>query len=157
WQCPVVGVVLWWFLHVARGRATVARVARAFTIPRHSRMNAVEFSRQARSLLDKFDRTETGDFVVLTSKGQQETVFALERASGAVTAPVLRLEHGLHNFSAFVVMPLFAFANAGVKIDLSVQHAEIGLGILAGLLFGKPLGIMIAGLVSVEIGVAGVS
>jgi NhaA family Na+:H+ antiporter len=154
WPYLLVGVVLWCFVHVSGVHATTAGVALAFTIPTHSRMNAVEFSRQARSLLDKFDRTETGDFVVLTSKGQQETVFALERASGAVTAPVLRLEHGLHNFSAFVVMPLFAFANAGVKIDLSVQHAEIGLGVLAGLMFGKPLGIMIAALVAVKIGLA---
>ena len=154
WPYLLVGVVLWCFVHVSGVHATIAGVALAFTIPTHSRMNAVEFSRQARSLLDKFDRTETGDFVVLTSKGQQETVFALERASGAVTAPILRLEHGLHNFSAFVVMPLFAFANAGVKIDLSAQHAEIGLGVLAGLMFGKPLGIMIAALVAVKIGIA---
>jgi NhaA family Na+:H+ antiporter len=76
------------------------------------------------------------------------------RSSGGVTAPLLRLEHALHNFSAFVVMPLFAFANAGVKIDLSLQHAEIGFGILAGLLFGKPLAIMIAALIAVKTGVA---
>ena len=81
-------------------------------------------------------------------------MFALERASGGAIAPVLRLEHALHNFSAFVVMPLFAFANAGVKIDLSLQHIEIGLGVLAGLMFGKPLGIMIAALVAVKIGIA---
>jgi NhaA family Na+:H+ antiporter len=90
--------------------------------------------------------------MVLTSKGQQ--VFALERASGGVTAPGLRLEHALHNFSAFVVMPLFAFANAGVKIDLSLQHAEIGFGILAGLVFGKPLGIMMFALIAVKTGIA---
>jgi Na+:H+ antiporter, NhaA family len=76
------------------------------------------------------------------------------RSSEGVTAPLLRLEHALHNFSAFVVMPLFAFANAGVKIDLSLQHAEIGFGILAGLLFGKPLGIMMAALIAVKTGVA---
>ena len=76
------------------------------------------------------------------------------RSSGGVSPPALRLEHALHNFSAFVVMPLFAFANAGVKIDLSLQHAEIGFGILAGLLLGKPLGIMIAALVAVKTGVA---
>jgi NhaA family Na+:H+ antiporter len=114
----------------------------------------VQFYREARSLLNDFDRTETGDLLVLTSKGQQEALFSLERASAAVAAPLLRLEHALHNFSAFVVMPLFAFANAGVKFDLSLEHAEIGFGILAGLLFGKPLGIMIAALVAVKTGVA---
>jgi Na+/H+ antiporter NhaA len=39
-----------------------------------------------------------------------------------------------------------------VKIELSVQHAEIGLGVLAGLMFGKPLGIMIAALIAVKAG-----
>jgi NhaA family Na+:H+ antiporter len=60
----------------------------------------------------------------------------------------------LHKFSAFVVMPLFAFANAGVKIDLSMQHAEIGFGILSGLMFGKPLGIMMCAFIAVKTGIA---
>src|SRR5205823_2373776 len=97
---------------------------------------------------------ETGDLQVLTSKGQQETLFALERASEGATAPILRLEHALHHFSAFVVMPLFAFANAGVRIELSMQHAEIGLGILAGLMLGKPVGIMTAAFIAVKTGIA---
>jgi NhaA family Na+:H+ antiporter len=147
-------VVLWYFVHGSGVHATIAGVALAFTIPTRTRMDAGEFSREARSLLHEFDRTETGDLLVLTSKGQRETLFALQRASKRVTAPVLRLENALHNFSAFVVMPLFAFANAGVKIDLSSQHAEIGLGVLSGLMLGKPLGIMIAALAAVRIGIA---
>ena len=154
WPYLLVGAVLWCFVHASGVHATIAGVALAFTIPAGSRINALEFSREARSLLDKFDRIETGDFVVLTSKGQQETVVALERASERVTAPILRLEDALHNFSAFVVMPLFAFANAGVKFDLSLQHAEVGFGILAGLLFGKPLGIMMFALIGVKTGIA---
>jgi NhaA family Na+:H+ antiporter len=154
WPYLLGGVVLWYFIHGSGVHATIAGVALAFTIPTHTRINAAEFSREARSLLDRFDRKETGDLQVLTSKGQQETLFALERASEGVTAPVLRLEHALHNFSAFVVMPLFAFANAGVKIDLSVQHVEIGLGVLTGLVFGKPLGIMMAALIAVRTGIA---
>jgi Na+:H+ antiporter, NhaA family len=154
WPYLLAGVVLWYFVHDSGVHATIAGVALAFTIPTHTRMNAKEFSREARSLLDEFDRIETGDLLVLTSKGQQETLFAFQRASKRVTAPVLRLEHSLHNFSAFVVMPLFAFANAGVKIDLSVQHAEIGLGILAGLMLGKPLGVMMAALITVRTGIA---
>ena len=154
WPYLLVGVVLWAFVHASGVHATIAGVALAFTIPTRSRINAREFSSAARVLLDRFDRSETGDFLVVTSKGQQEAVFALERASKGVTAPLLRLEQALHNFSAFVVMPLFAFANAGVKIDLSVQHAEIGFGILAGLMLGKPLGMMMAAWIAVKTRIA---
>jgi len=154
WPYLLGGVVLWLFVHGSGVHATIAGVALAFTIPTHTRINAVEFSREARSLLDDFDRTETEDLAVLTSKGQQEALFSLERASEGVTAPVLRLERALHNFSAFVVMPLFAFANAGVKIHLSMQHIEIGLGVLAGLVFGKPLGIMAAAFIAVKTRIA---
>ena len=82
------------------------------------------------------------------------TIPTHSRINAREFSPGLRLEHALHKFSAFVVMPLFAFANAGVKIDLSLQHAEIGFGILAGLLFGKPLGIMMFALVAVKTGIA---
>ena len=75
-------------------------------------------------------------------------------ASEGVTAPILRLEHALHNFSAFVVMPLFAFANAGVRISGPVQYASIGFGVLAGLTIGKPLGITAAAFVAVKSGIA---
>ncbi len=154
WPYLLGGVALWLFVYGSGVHATIAGVALAFTIPTHTRINAVQFSREGRSLLDDFNRTETGDLLVLTSKGQQEALFSLQRASKGVTAPVLRLEQALHNFSAFVVMPLFAFANAGVKIDLSVQHLEIGLGVLTGLVFGKPLGIMMAALIAVKMGIA---
>jgi NhaA family Na+:H+ antiporter len=154
WPYLLGGIVLWYFVHESGVHATVAGVILAFTIPTHTRINAVEFSRKARSLLNRFDHTETGDLLVLTSKGQQEALFSLERASEGVTAPILRLEHALHNFSAFFVMPLFAFANAGVKITLSMEHAEIGLGVLAGLVLGKSLGIMAAAFITVKSGIA---
>jgi NhaA family Na+:H+ antiporter len=100
----------------------------------------------------RLKHTETGDFPVLTSKGQQEMLFALERASEGVNTPIQRFEHALHSFCALVVMLLFGFANAGVKIDQSLQHAEIGFGILAEPMFGKPLGIMTAALIAVKSG-----
>lgn len=154
WPYLLGGLVLWYFVHESGIHATVAGVMLAFTIPTHTRINAVEFSHEARALLDRFERKETGDFVVLTSKGQQETLFALEHASESVTAPILRLEHVLHNFSAFVVMPLFAFANAGVRIGGPIEHAEIALGVMAGLIIGKPLGITAAAFVTVKSGIA---
>jgi Na+:H+ antiporter, NhaA family len=154
WPYLLAGLVLWYFVHESGIHATVAGVLLAFIIPTHTRMNAVDFSREARGLLDQFERKETGDFLVLTSKGQQETLFALEHASVGVTAPILRLEHALHNFSAFVVMPLFAFANAGVRIGGPLQYAEVTVGVLLGLVIGKPLGIAAAAFVAVKSGIA---
>jgi len=154
WPYLLAGLVLWYFMNQSGIHSTVAGVLVAFTVPTHTRINAVEFSRKAHALLDRFDHTESGDFLVLTSKGQQETLFALKHASEGVTAPILRLEHLLHNFSAFVVMPLFAFANAGVKIGVPIQHAEIALGVLAGLIIGKPLGITAAAFLAVKSGIA---
>ena len=154
WPYLLVGVVFWYFVHESGIHATLAGVALAFTIPTHTRINAIEFSRKARALLDRFDQTEAGDLLVLTSKGQQEALFALGHASEGVTAPILRLEHALHNFSAFVVMPLFAFANAGVRINGRFEHAEIALGVMAGLILGKPLGITGTAFAAVKSGIA---
>ena len=154
WPYLLGGAALWYFVHQSGVRAAVAGVALAFAIPTRTRTNAEQFSREARSLLDRFEQTESGDFLVLTSKGQQEALFALEYATEGVTAPILRLEHALHRFSAFVVMPLFAAANAGVKLALPTQHAEIGIGALVGLVIGKPLGIMAAALLAVRSGLS---
>jgi Na+:H+ antiporter, NhaA family len=150
----LAGGVLWYFVHESGVHATVAGVALAFTIPTQTRINAEEFSRKARNLLDRFDHTESGDFLVLTSSGQQEALFAIEHASEAATAPILRLEHALHNFSAFVVMPLFAFANAGVRIGGPLQDTGVMMGALLGLIIGKPIGITLAAFGAVKSGIA---
>ncbi|QKF58793.1 Na+/H+ antiporter NhaA [Aliarcobacter lanthieri] len=58
-------------------------------------------------------------------------------------SPLDKLSLSLHNFSAFIIMPLFAFANAGVIIDFSsvLTHKYIVLGVALGLIIGKPIGI----------------
>lgn len=154
WPYLVAGGVLWFFVHESGVHATIAGVALAMVMPTRTRINAAEFSSEARRLLDDFDRRETGDFLVLTSKGQQESLFALGRASVATTAPILRLEHALHRFSAFFVMPVFAFANAGVQFAGSAFHAGVATGVLAGLTIGKPLGITVASVAAVKFGIA---
>jgi NhaA family Na+:H+ antiporter len=153
WPYLLAGIALWYFMHESGVHATVAGVALAFTIPTSTRINAADFSRQGRRILDRFDRTESGDLLVITSKAQQEALFRLDNASRGVIAPILRLEHALHNFSAFVVMPLFAFANAGVRIGGPLDHAEVTVGVILGLVIGKPLGIAAAALGAIKSGI----
>jgi NhaA family Na+:H+ antiporter len=139
----VLGVGLWYFVHESGLHATIAGVLLAFAIPTRTRINAAEFSAKARGLLDYFDRTETGDLLVFTSKGQQEAIIGLERASEGVTASLLRLEHALHGLSAFVVMPLFALSNAGVWLS-GAPGGRVAFAVMLGLAVGKPLGITAA-------------
>ena len=154
WPYLMAGAVLWYFIHESGMHATIAGVLLAMTIPARTRLNAAEFSEEARDLLDKFDRKETGDLLVLTSKGQAEALFSLNRASEHATAPIQRLEHALHRFSAFAVMPLFAFANAGVSLGGPILHHAVGAGVLLGLVLGKPLGITAASFLAVKSGLA---
>jgi NhaA family Na+:H+ antiporter len=155
WLAPylIVGLALWFFVHESGIHATIAGILLAFTIPARTRINAPDFSARARRLVDEFDRTETGDLLVLTSKGQQEAVFGLERTITLATAPLLRLERALHGLSAFAVMPLFAFANAGVALPgLSVD--QVTIAVVLGLAVGKPLGITAASLAAVRLRLA---
>ncbi len=148
-----LGACLWYFAHESGIHATIAGVLVAMTIPTRTRINATQFSETAKGLLDHFDRTETGDFLVITSKGQQEAITGLERASEDVTAPLLRLEHALHGFTAYVIMPLFALSNAGVSLTGS-STGVVTLAVIGGLAIGKPVGITAAALVAVRLKIA---
>ena len=152
----IVGIVLWFALHESGIHATIAGVVLALTIPVRTRINAEEFSSQARELLTEFDKAETGDLLVITSKGQQEAIHALERASEGVQAPLLRLEHALQPLVQYGIMPLFAFANAGVRLgDAGASSAApVTLGVLLGLLLGKPLGITLFSWLAVRLRLA---
>ncbi|HEU0306976.1 MAG TPA: Na+/H+ antiporter NhaA, partial [Lysobacter sp.] len=62
-------------------------------------------------------------------------------------SPLENLEHALHPWVAYVILPLFAFVNAGLVLDglsLSTAFAALPLGVLAGLVLGKPIGIVLA-------------
>lgn len=154
WPYLVLGAVLWVFVHESGVHATIAGVALAFTVPTSTRINAAEFAREARARIDDFERAETGDDLVITSPGQQEALHALDAAASGVTAPLLRLEHGLHRPAAFLVMPIFALANAGVALGASSGDTGVTTAVAAGLVLGKPLGITAGAWVACRTGLA---
>jgi NhaA family Na+:H+ antiporter len=145
WPYVLLGIAIWLLFLRSGIHATIAGVALAVTVPARRRLDEAEFSRRARQLLDEFDHV--ADPTPRTNDEQLARVHALARHCTDVQAPLQRMEHGLAPLVAHAVVPLFALANAGVDvgagIDVALRHPA-AWGTFAGLLLGKPLGILSA-------------
>ncbi len=101
----------------------------------------------SRAFLEEFERSGAHGQSILTNRRQRAAVQALETACQQVESPLQRLEHALHPWVAYLIMPVFALANAGVPLgsDLlpNLGH-PIALGVVLGLVLGKQIGITLA-------------
>lgn len=154
----LIGAVLWITVLQSGVHATIAGVLLAFMIPSRTAINQRDFLCHGRAVLDHFERaSQTEPMNILSDIEQQTAVEALEDACEKVQPPLHRLEHGLHPWVTFLIMPLFALANAGVSFsgDLGKMVAQpITLGVVFGLLLGKPIGVTLASWLAVRVGVA---
>jgi NhaA family Na+:H+ antiporter len=140
------GAVLWLAFLKSGVHATVAGVLAAMTIPARTRIPAGAFLRKARRLLDCFAASMEPGQRLLANKTMQGTLESLEAACLRASAPLPRMEHALHPWVAYAVMPLFALANAGVPLTGQAGQAlvePVSLGIFLGLFIGKQLGIFL--------------
>jgi NhaA family Na+:H+ antiporter len=152
----LLGIGLWLAFLQSGVHATVAGVLLAFTIPARTRIDASEFVARGRRALHEFVAAGVAGADVLTSKAHQEALLELEGAAEAAQAPLQKLEDKLHGSVAFGIMPLFALANAGVPLSGGAQALgnPVGLGIILGLVLGKPLGITLFAWLATKVGVA---
>ncbi len=134
----VIGVCVWFAVLNSGVHATIAGILLAFTIPARNSLDKTGFLRKSRWLLDQFESHE------LNSVQAHHAIHSLEQQCEMIESPLHRIEHGLQPWVSFLIMPIFAFANAGVhvlgKLRLAATH-PVALGVLLGLLLGKPLGI----------------
>jgi NhaA family Na+:H+ antiporter len=138
WAYGLIGLALWGTVLASGVHATVAGVLLAMAIPARTRIDKATFLSGAHRALNDL-AARRGD--VPGDGGLQQ----LEDLSEQAQAPLARIERGLHGLVAFGVMPLFALANAGVALrggDLgAVLTGPVVVGIVLGLVIGKPLGI----------------
>ena len=156
----LVGVFIWIAFLESGVHATVAGVLLAMTVPARTRIDAGSFLESGREILRDFDAAGEEGKDVLTNAGQQEAIRELEEACEKGQAPLLRLEHGLEPWVAFGIIPIFALANAGVVLNVAPARLlfdPITLGVILGLVLGKPLGITLFAWLSVHVGWASLS
>lgn len=140
----ILGIGGLWVAFLLSGvHATIAGVLAAFTIPANVRINEKPFLRKLRNLANKFEKADPNDVPTLTPD-QLHILEDIRILSKRAMTPLQRLEHAMHPFVTFIVMPIFALSNAGVTITTDIGETlatPIAMGVFLGLLLGKFLGI----------------
>ncbi len=152
----LVGVVLWVAMLKSGVHATIAGVLTALTIPAARRLDAPAFAERAAGIVREFAaRMQPGQTV--PDAEQAYAISRLEQAAEDAESPLARLEHTLHAPVALGIMPLFALANAGVVFTGSpaaMLSDPAALGVMAGLVVGKPVGVLLAVWIALKTGLA---
>ena len=153
----VLGIILWLSFLFSGVHATVAGVLLAFTIPASSRIDTSQFLLKGKKLLEDFDHSGEEGPNVLSNEAREGIVQNLEENCEKILTPLQRLEHKLHPWVSFFIMPVFALANAGVIITgnfISELTDPVSFGIVTGLFIGKQLGISAFTWLSVKLKIA---
>lgn len=152
----LLGIGLWFFVHESGLHATLAGVLTAFAIPSRRKGDIDGVSAQTRAIFDAELRKMSAntEFTIGSS-----TLKMLNSATDRLRDPGFHLQHAMESWSSFLILPLFAFFNTGILLcGSSFQFdAPETLGVMMGLVIGKPLGIMVACGLATALGLAKLS
>lgn len=147
----IIGFAMWLAVLTSGVHATIAGVLMGFLTPARPHGDIRLLPERARALLDVIERV--GDD---RDPEADRALGELEALVYDTESPLERLEHQIHPWSGFVVLPLFALANAGIALNMDAFGDALGstvaLGIFFGLWIGKPLGIVLGAWLAVRLG-----
>lgn len=153
----IVSVFLWYALLQSGVHATLAGVLGALAVPAMPKYNPERFSGQVKELIQRFDDSIENNHNILTNDKSRAVVQTLENVVHNVQAPLQQLEHIWHLPVAYVIIPIFALANAGIALDFnslgSTLSHPVMLGVSAGLVLGKLIGITGASWLVLKLGI----
>jgi NhaA family Na+:H+ antiporter len=150
----VFGVLLWACLHAAGLHATLAGVILAIVTPTRPPANLHALMAQAETIIQA--EIEYAEESVMRHGPSEPALRALDAIHDRIESPASKLLRSVEPWSSYVVLPIFALANAGVvwSLDIIEGHGGLMLAIILGLVLGKPLGIILIAWVAVRLGVA---
>ncbi len=144
----LVGAGIWFEFHESGVHATLAGVILGLLTPADTYLDRTLFAR----MLRRAESVMSGDWDKIEDRAGK--VRRLQRATRETISPLEYLENLLHPWVGFVIMPLFALANAGVPLSLSDFGDPVAVSVAAGLVVGKPLGILLFSWIAVRAGLA---
>lgn len=153
-----LGLILWYMMLNSGIHATIAGVITAFCIPSTLKKGTGHYLERIREHVNKFPVIDVDDrhnTIVLTNE-EIHTLKSIESAADKMISPLQDLEDNLHFLINYIVIPLFAFANAGICLaGMSVGgvFSGVGLAVMLGLIIGKFVGVFSFSWIAVRLGV----
>lgn len=145
WFYGIVGIGGLWLAFLMSGvHATVAGVLAAMAIPARTKIDEMGFAKRLRNYVNEFEAIPPNS-VSLLEPEQMHVVQKIKSLTRAASTPLQRLEHALHPIVLFVVMPIFALANAGISLKGATSDmliTPVSIGVFLGLLIGKFIGVI---------------
>jgi NhaA family Na+:H+ antiporter len=141
-----------WLLFLKSGiHPTIAGILLAFTIPMYRKINLSDYEKELTAQLQTFRGCKYKNPKLLNKK-QLEIVDEIETISNQVQSPLQHLEHSLHGWVSYIIMPIFALANAGVVLSFSGLEgmSHITVNIAMALFFGNTIGIMLLTYIAIK-------
>ena len=150
-------LIVWLGVFVSGVHATIAGILLALVIPVRARIDPTEFFETASRSMATLRASEVTQDSMVDDDEQFTALADLSAAASDMTPPGLVLERYLHIGQAFIVLPLFAFFNAGVKIGgdfFDILSSPVSLGVILGLVVGKQIGVLFFSWLTVKSGKA---
>jgi Na+:H+ antiporter, NhaA family len=153
----ILGIGGVWLAFLLSGvHATIAAVLAAFAIPANRSIDKEKFIETLNELKDCFKRAKCSRNEKFLLSPEEENIIAeIKRISNNSISPLQNLEHSMHGIVLYVVMPVFAIANAGIVIDSNwaeMLFSPVSLGVSSGLIFGKFIGIFGLSMIGLKLG-----
>lgn len=159
WYLPlyiILGVVAWAFTVQSGIHPTIVGVVLGLLAPWRPWYSEEGFGQLARDEVQRFEEASRSHDEEFAHEQKTHAVRQLGFLANRAIAPLDRIEHELAPMVAFIIVPIFAFANAGVSVSpdtlSDAVKAPVALGVFFGLLIGKPLGIFTAMWITVRFG-----
>jgi len=154
----LLGIIGVWTAFLLSGvHATIASVLAAFTIPADMKIKENIYISKIQNYLSKFKSIDPNDKTPTLANEQVHLLDEIKQSTNEIIPPLQRLEHAMHPFVTFLIIPIFALANAGVAIDINIEQlfsTNVAIGIVLGLIVGKVVGIVGITLLLVKLKVA---
>jgi|SRR5690554_62218 len=142
----IIGIIGVWTAFLLSGvHATIAAVLAAFTIPADMKIKESVYLNKIQNYLNQFKAIDPNDKIPTLTNNQLHILEEVKTDTNKIIPPLQRLEHAMHPFVTFAIIPIFALANAGVSLNFDwdqLLNTNVAIGVFLGLLLGKVLGIV---------------